>query len=108
MAHRYGHLVAVDAIGGQPAAFTWRGVQYAVRDVLATWHLRDRWWEPAPPSAPCAGGSGGSSASIRASAGGSTGASDRHYYRVRCAGEQIFDLYYDAAVDHWVLDRVYD
>ena len=105
MAHRYGQPVAVDAIAGQPVAFTWRGVQYAVRDVLATWHLRDRWWEPTTPSTPPAGGS---SASTRASAGASPGASDRHYYRVRCAGEQIFDLYHDAAVDRWVLDRVYD
>ncbi len=101
MAHRYGQPVAVAAIGGQPVAFTWRGVEYAVRDVLATWHLRDRWWEPAPPSAPSAGESS-------ARTGARTGASDRHYYRVRSAGEQIFDLYHDAAVDRWVLDRVYD
>ena len=86
MAHRYGQPIQMTlAAGGQPSAFGWRGARYRIVETLSTWRLRDRWWE---------------------TPGG--GASDRTYYRVRCAGEQFFDLYYDAASDVWMLDRAHD
>jgi hypothetical protein len=86
MAHRYGQPIQMRLTAGEPSAFVWRGVRYRIMETLSTWRLRDRWWE--------------------AAAGG--GASDRHYYRVRCAGEQFFDVYYDAATDCWVMDRAHD
>ncbi len=90
MAHRYGHQIDVTLAAGTPGSFQWRGDGYRVAEVLATWHLRDRWWEQSAGDAPA------------------VGASDRTYYRVRCAGEQIFDLYYDAVSERWVLDRAHD
>ena len=99
------------AAGGEPAAFAWRGAQYHVAEVLARWHLVDRWWLASPQTAPAgtpdapaattAAHRGLRDASVRA-------ASDREYYRVRCADHQVFDLYYDAAADVWVLDRAHD
>lgn len=86
MAHRYGQPIQMTlASSGEPSAFAWRGGRYRIVETLSTWRLRDRWWET--PGA---------------------GASDRHYYRVRCAGEQCFDVYYDAATDVWILDRAHD
>lgn len=86
MAHRYGQPIQMTlAAGGQPSAFAWRGARYRIVETLSTWRLRDRWWETP-----------------------GEGASDRTYYRVRCAGEQFFDLYYDAASDVWMLDRAHD
>jgi hypothetical protein len=88
MAHRYGHLIQVGCVGGQPARFTWRETEHTVAEVLAIWHLRDRWWvQPGE---------------------GVAGASDRYYYRVRCAGGLLCDLYEDRARGEWVLDRVHD
>jgi hypothetical protein len=88
MAHRFGQPVQVTLAASLPVSFLWRGAHYPIAEVLATWHLRDRWWEA--PAAP------------------GRRPSDRRYYRVRCAGEQIFELYHDAVSDHWVLDRAYD
>src|SRR5262245_35231382 len=48
MAHRYGREIQVvrgAAATGQPSAFAWQGAIYRVEEVLATWHLRDRWWQ---------------------------------------------------------------
>lgn len=110
MAHRYGEVVLIrraeSDMAGAPAAFVWRGVWYQVDETLATWRLRDRWW--AAPSADVADVAGGAWDAPRADALPPT---DRVYYRVRCAdpeGEQIFDLYYDAASGQWVLDRAHD
>jgi Family of unknown function (DUF6504) len=45
MAHRYGHPVAVTrGADGTPTHFGWKGAQWPVSEVLATWHLMDRWW----------------------------------------------------------------
>jgi hypothetical protein len=88
MAHRYGRPIVVTLAAGVPRDFAWRGATYQIREVLATWHLRDRWWEPARADA--------------------AGASDRTYYRVRCVDEQVFDLYHDRVGDRWVLDRAHD
>jgi hypothetical protein len=88
MAHRYGHPIHVTCAAGQPSRFSWRDAQYTVAEVLATWHLRDRWW--AQPG------------------DGTAAASDRYYYRIQCMEGLLCDLYYDAARDAWVLDRVHD
>lgn len=93
MAHRYHHPIQVTQAHGRPTRFVWRETAYLVAEVLATWHLQDRWWQPAT-------GINGVPQPERAS--------NRHYYRVRCADQQTFDLYYDAAQDCWVLDCVHD
>jgi hypothetical protein len=94
MAHRYGHPIAVTLATGQsdarpqlqPQSFLWAGRCYPIAEVIATWRLRDRWWD-------------------------STRAADRTYYRVCCrgpSGEQLFDLYHDVVTDCWVLDLAHD
>lgn len=98
--HRYGQAIALTLVGDQPARFRWRGRDVAVEEVLATWHLRDRWWVESMERSE---GAHGSAAETMV-----PGASDRHYYRVRCAGDLFCELYHDAATDIWVLDRVYD
>jgi hypothetical protein len=94
--HQYRHhiLVAV-APNGEPASLVWHNMTYRVAEVLARWHLRDRWWEAqsaGADEAPLARGT----------------ASDRHYYRLRCAEDFICEVYWDAASGIWVLDRVLD
>lgn len=113
MAHRYSEMIltqrATSASGaglsGAPAAFKWRGVWYQVDETLATWRLRDRWW--AAPSADVADVAGGFGAPIA----DVLPPTERTYYRVLCRdpeGEQVFDLYYDAANGQWTLDRAHD
>lgn len=103
MAHRYGRPVHVSVRGhskskpeceggrdgGTPVSFRWLGAEYPIREVLATWHLRDRWWAAAPTTHV-------------------PRQSDRFYYRVRCRDEQVFDLYYDVVSRLWVLDVAHD
>jgi Family of unknown function (DUF6504) len=102
MSRLYGQVVRVTcAAGREPTAFTWHGTQYRVAEVLASWHLVDRWWLASAQEAARASGKGVQDARYRA-------ASDREYYRVRCADHQVFDLYYDAATGVWVLDRAHD
>lgn len=59
MSRRYGHAISVACDGSHdggdqeagmcaPQGFVWRGITYQVAEVLATWHLRDRWWQPGP------------------------------------------------------------
>jgi hypothetical protein len=107
MAHRYRDVILVriagqaDAAPAPPAAFKWREIWYQVDAVLATWRLRDRWW--AAPAADVVGRSD--------SAADALAPTERVYYRVRCVdpeGEQVFDLYHDAASGLWRLDRVHD
>jgi hypothetical protein len=131
MAHRYHDLILVqrttgeadvapETLVGAPSAFFWRGAWYQVDAVLATWRLRDRWW--AAPAADVtdvstdandANAASDSPASL-ASCAPSTDIeqpTERTYYRVLCrdpAGEQVFDLYYDAANGQWMLDRAHD
>jgi len=94
MTRRYGDMIVVaQHHNDQPRCFIWRGTTYRVQAILATWHLRDRWWET--------------------TTAGYTGThavpeSDRHYYRLECSPELQCELYYDAASDRWILDRVYD
>jgi hypothetical protein len=90
MAHQYLRPVPVVVRGGAPAGFRWKGIEYAVAEVLATWHLMDKWWAHPAEENP------------------RQAASDRTYYRVRCPDQQVFELYHDAASGLWVLDRVHD
>ena len=114
MGHRYGKPIEARQtpgatpgdMPGAPAAFCWRGVWYQVDEVLSVWRLRDRWW--AAPSADVADGADGGAGRPLADVLLPT---ERAYYRVLCrgaAGEQVFDLYYDAATGQWMLDRVQD
>lgn len=115
MAHRYTEAILVrraravearpekgaERWDGAPVSFKWRDMWYQVDAVLATWRLRDRWW--AAPIADVATGT-----DVAADALPPT---ERVYYRVRCVdprGEQIFDLYYDAASGRWLIDRAHD
>ena len=83
MTRRYGHPIAVTHGEHGPLRFRWNNTAYQVVELLGTWHLRDRWWEVGT-------------------------ASDRYYYRVRCASGLICDLYHDVVSDAWMLDCVYD
>lgn len=87
MAHQYLQVIHVTARAGRPQRFTWREVEYHVVEILGVWRLSDRWWE---------------------SAAHPRGASDRHYYRLRCEDGLLCDVYYDAAQQVWLLDRVHD
>jgi hypothetical protein len=94
MAHAYGELIALTCDAqGQPVRFTWRSREYVIREVLATWHLRDRWWLRGLASASLAP---------------AQRASDRTYYRVHCVGDVFGEVYHDAVSGAWILDRVYD
>lgn len=88
MAHRYRHAVRVTYVDGQPRRFVWRDRAYTVAEILATWHLRDRWWVQSEEE--------------------TAGASDRHYYRIQCMEGLLCDLYHDVATGTWILDRVHD
>ena len=87
MGHQYLQRIQVTARGKRPQRFTWREVEYHVAEILNTWRRSTRWWE--------------SAAYVH-------GASDRHYYRLRCVEGMICDVYHDVARQVWILDRVYD
>jgi hypothetical protein len=95
MTKRYGDpiLVAESTIS-QPRCFIWRGTMYRVQEVLAIWHLQDRWWD----------------AKLREQHTGvqTAGESDRQYYRLDCSPELLCEIYFDSVSDSWILDRVYD
>jgi hypothetical protein len=94
MAHHYGLPIRVTLDEHrQPISFVWRGEVLQVVAILATWRLRDRWW--VSPTAVALGLA-------------SKPASDRYYYRVECPGLAYYEIYYDAAVNWWVLDREID
>jgi Family of unknown function (DUF6504) len=86
MAHQYLQPIQMTHQADQPLRFIWREYEYTVAEILLCWRLRGRWWEPAGP----------------------TGASDRHYYRLRCEDGLLCEVYYDAAQRVWMLDRVHD
>lgn len=108
MTHRYRQPIAMHLAEEQPHTFRWRACEYRVVRVLATWHLRDRWW------------AAGAGAEGVESLGGTAAErpSDRHYYRLLCVPDLICEIYFDAlagdatsgdATDGiWMLDRVYD
>ena len=93
MTRLYGDPVLVALHDDQLQCFIWRGTTYRVQEVLATWHLRDRWWDH--PSR------GAATASAAAE-------TDRYYYRLECSPELQCELYFDSTSAGWVLDRVYD
>jgi hypothetical protein len=90
MGHQYRQRIQVTARAGRPQRFIWREVEYHVAEILNPWRLSTRWWESAAYSS------------------SSPGASDRHYYRVRCQDGMICEVYHDVAQQVWMLDRVYD
>src|SRR5439155_27193966 len=45
MTKLYEDLVAVERDAGMPAAFTWRGRRYEVRDVIGRWLIEGRGWD---------------------------------------------------------------
>jgi hypothetical protein len=98
MTRHYGELILVaqHSYSTHPRCFVWRGTTYRVLEVLATWHLQDRWWNPA------------SQGDADTSTHGEDLESDRHYYRLDCSPGLLCDLHFDAACDRWILDRVYD
>ena len=51
MTRLYGDLLLVAEHADSPRCFIWHGMTYRVQEVLATWHLRDRWWEGLEPRA---------------------------------------------------------
>ena len=110
MAHRYGQAILVrraSGLAGAPGAFHWRGVWYQVDAVLDSWRLRDRWW--AAPLADVADVTHADAMSMPPA--DVVRPTERTYYRVLCRdreGEQVFDLYCDAASGQWILDRAHD
>ena len=109
MSRRYGHAILVTCgPGGEPEQLTWRGATYRVAEMLGSWHLRDRWWQPAQPALSPADRAAVSAAGSAPSRTGAKGASDRTYYRVRCREGLLCDVYHDAAAARWVLDCVHD
>jgi hypothetical protein len=100
MSHRYGAVISVRQAGETPETLCWRGTTYRVVEVLATWHLRTRWWEQQTPRP-----------DLREALAPTTTAkqpSDRFYYRLLCVQGLICELFFDAEQGTWVLDRVYD
>lgn len=73
---------------GCPAAFTWRGVRFAVVERLSEWHDYERRGRMARNMRP--------EHAARAEQTGSWGVG-RHYHRVRTDSGRIFDIYYDRA-----------
>ena len=136
MSHRYAEIVQVQLDGEAPRTLCWRGRTYQVVEVLATWHLRTRWWQRSPVESV----TGQSEEHDQAQAYSSAQApaqhpsqshvpshvsshipshaqktlpapkppSDRHYFRLTCIPSLICELYFDAEPGSWILDRVYD
>jgi hypothetical protein len=89
MTRRYGQPIQAQVVHGQLYSFKWRGTLYRIHRVLATWHLRDRWW-----------------ATISGKEAETS--SNRTYYRLDCSGDLQCDVYFDASTNVWILDRIYD
>ena len=94
MSRLYNTSITVTVHAGHIHHFTWRGTTYRVKAELGTYHLLDRWWEPA------------SSAAEDQPAHLSP--SDRHYYRLECTSGLLCEIYHDTVSGVWVLARVYD
>jgi hypothetical protein len=77
----YEDLVTVEREAGMPAAFSWRGRRYEVRDVIGRWRIEGRWWEDGR---------------------------DREYWRIEAAGGAVVDLYEDRLAGRWHLERLWD
>ncbi len=99
----FNHPPVLEKVPGPPDAFTWRGHNYPIIEILSEWHDYRR--------------SGHVSRNMRpehaatAERRGSWGVG-QDYYRVRTQDGRIFDLYYDRApkdVDRrkgsWFLDK---
>jgi len=77
----YEDVVLVERDAGMPAAFTWRGRRYEVRDVIGRWLIEGRWWDEGR---------------------------DREYWRVEARGGVVIDLYLDRRQGGWHLERLWD
>jgi hypothetical protein len=88
MTRRYGQPIQAQVANGRIHSFKWRGIRYHVYEVLATWHLRDRWWATSGKEA--------------------EESSNRTYYRLDCSGGLQCEVYFDASTNVWILDRIYD
>lgn len=141
MSRRYGHTISVEqaqrspgevghaqaSTPSGPRQFVWHSTSYRIAELLATWHLRDRWWQPGPirqseqreypPDGAAPSGAPGWDdhpyradvvPQIEVHCANHESSSDRYYYRVRCVSGLVCELYYDAISGQWVLDRVYD
>jgi hypothetical protein len=85
MSRRYQEPITVTLgtswLGEGPVAFTWRGRTHSV-EVLATWRLRDRWWDRERQA-------------------------NRTYWRVMTAALGVYEVYCENGAA-WVLDTVQD
>jgi hypothetical protein len=88
MTRRYGQPIQAQVANSRIYSFEWRGIRYRVYRVLATWHLRDRWWAAFGKEA--------------------EKSSNRTYYRLDCSGDLQCEVYFDASTNVWILDRIYD
>lgn len=77
----YDETVVVERDAGMPAAFSWRGRRYEVRDVIGRWRIEGRWWADGR---------------------------DREYWRLEATGGAVCDLYHDRLAGRWHLERVWD
>jgi hypothetical protein len=91
---------------GPPSAFTWRGREYVVVELLKEWHdYRKRGKTKALYER-----ERGSYWQKKGERRGSWGVG-RDYYRVRTASGEVFDIYYDRApkgrdrIGQWILSR---
>jgi Family of unknown function (DUF6504) len=81
MSKVYDDEIHVDADGGLPASFVWRGKRFDVLDVIGRWRIEGGWW-----------GEG----------------KNREYWRVEAKGGAVWDLYQDCAAGRWHLERLWD
>ncbi|MGB9886993.1 MAG: DUF6504 family protein [Moorellales bacterium] len=71
----------VQAEGGVPRAFWWRGRRYAVAEVLERWRDVGRWWEGEAP---------------------------RVFFRLQTTGGGLWELYRELGENSWHLYKIYD
>jgi hypothetical protein len=88
MAHRYGDPIRIEHVTTESGesivrAFLWRGRRYPIVQILESWHLQDKYWDPAQHS-------------------------DRLYYRVETPDHGVYEIYLDMVSGAWVLDKVQD
>lgn len=82
MSKRYeDQVIEVNADGGLPSFFSWRGHCYQVIDVIGRWVIEGRWWADGR---------------------------EREYWRVEAKGGSVWDLYHDRIAGRWHLERLWD
>lgn len=81
---------AIEKRPGLPSAFTWRGREYQIVELLEEWHD----YRPRGRSQAMYKKEKGAAWVERGKSKGSWGVG-RDYYRVRTEGGEVFDIYYD-------------